>query len=637
MVSRNVVPPADFTCAMETHWTGTLGNSTSLAFRQLWAVMATTFNEAVEKRDSLWRVLQPPTGTGKTQGAIVYSALMAQRNAEAPESRTGILMVVRTINQAEEIVEQINVLAGGQVAVTRHSENKQKEADCFPADVLVITHAAYQLAVGGVYRNDPSRWDSFINWEGGRRCLTIIDEALANIVEHHQVKAQDISNVLSVCDPDIRIGHVTQLHALERLKTIIEFVDFDQQGRERMLWREGSGSEIYWPDGMTMTSLVEEINRLPLDQIVLHSEDRLVRQRLREQYATTLRSCESALCRWAYYKRSGQWDTLNSAELLMPVDLPGPVVLDATASQNMMWELLGDRVVRPTFPGKARTYRNVKLHVAYARGLGQEKMEARGRHRLSRVVADLEQTCGQRSVLVCLHKALEPYALTLSPAFQRYAVAHWGAIDGKNDWQDFDSVVIFGLHYHGELWASRTFMALQGPPEDDSWFDRPGWQGYQDIRKTMDRKQVTVSVIQAVNRIRCRRVSNKVGDCPPADVYLILPDSREGTEMLEDIKTEMPDIEIVPWDFELDGDEVNVRRKEGYEPVIAFMRNRPEGITPLSVVKHELGWTSEKMRELGKVIRDSSHRITSLLREMGISFVHSGKRGRGAQGCLVKA
>lgn len=227
MVSRNVVPPADFTCAMETHWTGTLGNSTSLAFRQLWAVMATTFNEAVEKRDSLWRVLQPPTGTGKTQGAIVYSALMARRNAEAPESRTGILMVVRTINQAEEIVEQINVLAGGQVAVTRHSENKQKEADCFPADVLVITHAAYQLAVGGVYRNDPSRWDSFINWGGGRRCLTIIDEALANIVEHHQVKAQDISNVLSVCDPDIRIGHVTQLHALERLKTIIEFVDFD--------------------------------------------------------------------------------------------------------------------------------------------------------------------------------------------------------------------------------------------------------------------------------------------------------------------------------------------------------------------------------------------------------------------------
>src|SRR5690606_4473837 len=151
---------------------------------------------------------------------------------------------------------------------------------------------------------------------------------------------------------------------------------------------------------------------------------------------------------------------------------------------------------------------------AFARGLGKEKMEQHGRERLSRVIANLESSCSDRSVLVCLHKHLEPFALTLSPEFERYAVAHWGAIDGKNDWQDFDTVVIFGLHYHGDVWSSRTFMALQGPPEDDSWFDRPSWRSYQNIRQALDRKQVTVSVIQAINRIRCRRVTNADGDCP---------------------------------------------------------------------------------------------------------------------------
>ncbi|MES0058804.1 hypothetical protein [Mesorhizobium sp. M0041] len=638
MATRNIVSPIDFARHMKTHWETNLGNTSNPALEQLWQIAAATFNEAIVTGDQRWRVLEPATGTGKTQGLIVYSAMMAELNAVgSPSNRTGILVVVRTIEQADEIVASINKVAGRPVAISRHSENKIAVRKCGDKDVLVITHSAYQRAVEAIYRNQQGRWDEFVMWEGGQRCLTIIDEALANIVEHYQVKAQDISNVLAMIDQPMRLRHNAAVQAIEKLKGTLEFLEFDRQDeREGLLWRDPTGSEIEWSDSHSLAALIEEVSRLPLDMMVLRKENSLDRRRLAEQATTTLRSCESILSGWAYYQRSGDWDTINNSELLIPMELPGPVVLDATASHNMLWELLGERAVRPVIPSKARNYRNVRLHVAYANGLGKGSMKEKGGTRVLRVIKELEKSCKERSVLVCLHQSLEPKALTLEPGFSRYALAHWGAIDGKNDWQDFDTAVILGLPYRGDLWAVGTFIALQGLPEE-GWFASPSWKDYDDVRKVMEQKQVTVSVIQAINRIRCRKVVNAAGDCHPADVYVILPDNRQGASILKDIATEMPSIEVVPWDFNLDGDAVKVRQAEGYDPLISFMQCRPSGETTMNTIKSELSWPSSKMKELGRLLRDGGHRVTATLGEMGITFHHNGKAGRGANGWLLKA
>lgn len=638
MAPRNTVAPIDFARRMKIHWQTVLRNAPTNALEQLWQVTAKTFNEAIITSDQRWRVLEPATGTGKTQGLIVYSAMTAELNAVgSPSSRTGILVVVRTIDQADEIVTSINALAGRTVAIARHSENKVAAERCTEHDVLVITHSAYQRAVEAIYRNQQGKWDEFIMWDGGRRCLTIIDEALANIVEHYQVKAQDISNVLAMIDQPMRLRYSVGVLALEELKRTLEFLEFERPDEQQgLLWRDPTGSEIEWTDGHSLAGLIDDVSRLPLDMMVLRKDSPLDRQRLAEQATTTLRSCESILSKWAYYQRSGDWDTINNSELLIPVDLPGPVVLDATASNNMLWELLGQRVDRPLIPSKARNYRNVRLHVAYANGLGKSTMKTRGGNRVARVIKELEKSCREKSVLVCLHQLLEPKALTLEPRVSRYEVAHWGAIDGKNDWQDFDTAVILGLPYRGDLWAVGTFIALQGLPED-GWFASPSWKDYDDVRKVMEQKQVTVSVIQAINRIRCRKVINAEGDCPPADVYIILPDNRQGASILKDITTEMPGINVVRWDFDLDGDAVKVRQAEGYDPLISFMASRPSGETSVKLIKSELGWCSSKMKDLGRLLRDSGHRITTMLAEMGITFHHNGKTGRGANGWLVKA
>jgi hypothetical protein len=85
------------------------------------------------------------------------------------------------------------------------------------------------------------------------------------------------------------------------------------------------------------------------------------------------------------------------------------------------------------------------------------------------------------------------------PGFAVYSVANWEAIDGKNDWSDHDAVVIFGLLYRDPVWATNTFFALQGL-QHNRWLEQPVWSHYADVRQEMQRRQLTVSVIQAVTR-----------------------------------------------------------------------------------------------------------------------------------------
>src|SRR5262249_37774215 len=120
--------------------------------RKLWTTMANTYQDAIVDTAAgvppRWRILWPPTGSGKTLGAKVYSALQAERNAATAGLRkpVGILIVTRLIAQADEMVTTINTLAVRQVAVADHSEHRATHEQLNDSDVLVITHQAYVTA-----------------------------------------------------------------------------------------------------------------------------------------------------------------------------------------------------------------------------------------------------------------------------------------------------------------------------------------------------------------------------------------------------------------------------------------------------------------------------------------------------------
>jgi hypothetical protein len=95
------------------------------------------------------------------------------------------------------------------------------------------------------------------------------------------------------------------------------------------------------------------------------------------------------------------------------------------------------------------------------------------------------------------------------------------------------------------------FCALQGA-QDDEWLQSPEWKQYKNVRKTMEQRQMSVSVIQAANRICCRQVIDAEGHCPPADIFIVLPRDALGGAVLDDIKADMPGIKVTDWAFALD-------------------------------------------------------------------------------------
>jgi hypothetical protein len=643
-VSR-LVSPEQFATAMKLRW-HSLGNISSAKLEQLWASMAATFARAIhgsQVADTKWRVLEPPTGTGKTQGLCVYSALVIDKN-RASSAPLGILVVTRTIAQAEEIVATVGELVSDPAEADKvracHSEAKLNTFAMQAADVLVITHEAYMRALEGLSQDRYGRWEDYTTWTHGPRQLTVIDEALSGIVEENQVKADDIRFVLGFIDPSLRRQLPEQVEALERACEVLDKIaafHADNGGpvSTRIVWRGGAESRVRFPGAHAMGALREELADRRYDLSVLHKDSARDRQRIAENVDRTLKDCEAIMARWAYYSRMGNDDTFNSSQLLIPRGLPGPVILDATASQNFLWKLLGPRAEIADVPPNTRSYANVTVHVARGSGLGKTKMTEYGKARLPRLLADLEHNLGpDRKVLLCVHQRIEHIALSYEPNLAKYSVAHWNAIDGKNDWNDHDAVVIFGLPYRPQTWATNTFFALQGL-QDNRWLKHPSWGAYADVRREMQRRQLTVSVIQAVNRVRCRRVIDSNGNCPPTDVFIVLPHGADGDAILGHLLEEMPGALVVPWQFYLDGPSGRVRRGTSHEALLALMANRLAGETPLSFVRSELGLTDSGLKDLRAVLRDDGHELTKSLATLGVHYMTTGK-GRGARSYLLK-
>ena len=71
----------------------------------------------------------------------------------------------------------------------------------------------------------------------------------------------------------------------------------------------------------------------------------------------------------------------------------------------------------------------------------------------------------------------------------------------------------------------------------------------EDIQRGFQLSQITVSILQAINRIRCRRVIDEYGNCKSSKIYLLLPHGEEGEEILDGICTEMPLVRLHEWKF----------------------------------------------------------------------------------------
>ncbi|XHB98140.1 hypothetical protein ABWH97_07310 [Nitratireductor sp. ac15] len=647
------ISPVTFSERMKKHWES-LGNCSSDRLVKQWRGMGETFSRAVligagrelqgQRRDQ-WQVLQLPTGTGKTQGACVYASLVAKQNRSLPPgfTKTGILIVSPFIKDADQIAQSINELAECYCALARHSENPAPYSKVAEVDVLVVTHQAYVNALEDqVLQRGEDQLEHFLQWQFGRRLLTIIDESLSELVKSYSATAEDFRLVAALIDLDLiarfpRAADIALQDAdtVSKMERLISGMGADELRKPAVVWT-GESQDFDWHNGQEeFLRLRREMFTRRHDRDILGYGDQSVRECLRERIDDTLATMEAMRVSGGYRTYTFKKFTIHTSKLLIPKELAGPVILDATARQDPLWGFLGSQANIETEIAGVRSYRNVTLHIARAADVGKDKMSKAAVVRLSRLFENLREPLRGRRVFLCVHKALEPHALSFEHAFEKLSVDHWGNINGRNDWREFDTAILFGLPYPPDTWVFDRMLAIHSFRGDHevSLTSTPANVRQQHLG--LKDAHIITSVVQAINRVRCRKVIDQHGNCAPTDIFIVLPKGKRGDRYLARIKEEMPAINVVPWKFLLDGDAVYLSKAHYAEPVFRYMENCGPGEVDLGDLVRKLDLKKNAKKDLQSDLRNTDHPLTVKLKEIGVTY-HSIIKGAKSRSFLKK-
>jgi hypothetical protein len=87
------------------------------------------------------------------------------------------------------------------------------------------------------------------------------------------------------------------------------------------------------PDAFRVGPLMAALSDHEYDREVLRKSSPADRRLLKESVEKTLEAVQAVMERWSYYAKKGDNHTFNASVLALPEELPGPVVLDATATE----------------------------------------------------------------------------------------------------------------------------------------------------------------------------------------------------------------------------------------------------------------------------------------------------------------
>lgn len=641
--------PSAFATAMSRHWEQDFGNTASPALRSVWSQIADTFNRQVHahgtSQEERWPVVQAPTGTGKTQGLAVYCSLLPEVD------HPGVLIVVRLKIQADEIAQTINRLTGRQDALAYHGDNKVPVDTFKEFPVLVITHRAYEIGMDKVNQGlaDTSNWTHYHAWSLDGRKLVVIDEAL-DIVEEAQVDLERVKLVRAVIPESITQKYPNQMGALGFVEDVLRGIARIAQERadvkagnrfqefERVLWN----GRLKFPEEGNLTPLRLELRNIRLDRSLFISDPDQKRRAV-ASLDTILRDVQATLENWYWYAKKLSDHTLNTARLIVPDSIKGAVVLDATASSDVVYQLFDKAEVIPLPAEKARTYRNVTLHVSRGHAVGKVHLVKHAEEEASKLVENLRHSLpADRRVFVVTQQGVEPVLVKYRDAsgFQSFDVGHYGALDGRNDWREYDTAVIFGLPFRDKPWSANTYMALQGL-QTTAWLNAEGnrpFKQYEDVRRALEVGKLVVAVVQAINRIRCRRVINADGDCPTADVFLLLPPGKLGDEILAGIEREMPGLLVKDWQYDRLKRAKPGRKANVEDALVRLAAILWPGKYTAPEIRERLGGISSRhWFRLAHSLTDPDSPLSQALAALGVHYSVKGNKGsRGSVAYLVK-
>jgi hypothetical protein len=641
---------------MSKYWEESLGNIPNSALMATWEQMGKAFIEHINghddpNREDRWTVLSPPTGTGKSQGIILYCAILSQLLKEASQLHPGVLIVTRFIRGANDITADINRISrkyytepseNTSVAVAYHSQSEEelRRKDLMNFPVLVITHKAYTNALSSIESNyPPTIWDQFHSFLDRKRRLVVVDEVIDLVLESH-LNGEEARRVLGLIPEDRYTEFRDEVRLLERLQKHIGEVSgngdsvsasvLHNRPMLESLMLSPEGDKYFPPDFRELREAIKKTQQTQFRQ-----GNRSTSEDIRRELDELIRDADAVWRNdWVWQTKQQGAITLSTAKLLIPEDVKGAVVLDATAGHNVFYEVF-DKAKRLPVVAGTRRYDNVILHVSRGHATGKVTMGKKAKEISARLVADVERWAKGRRVLIVTHMNIEARLkkaakrLTAEKGFT-LAIAHWGAINGSNEWRDFDTVVLYGLHYLPLTWPVNVFFSCQGV-QSDEWLastrNRPFGE-HKEIQEALVVGQLVTDVVQAINRICCRLVIDREGNCPKADVYVLLPKRKNREEaILSGIQEAMPGIRVREWNLVT---QEKKHRKTKYEvDLIDFFREMEPGKTPVSTVKEKYSIPETTFERIRKRARERSQEdpLGEAMIEYGVSYgvVREGK------------
>jgi hypothetical protein len=616
---------------MRAHWESELSNVYTSRLGEQWHDLARTFNAHIEhasgsSEEMQYSVVAAPLGSGKTQGLALYSTMLSlQYGEDAP----GVLIVTRLIRDADAIAEQINRLAGRDVAlayhVTARNERGVKLGHVPLYPVAVITHAAYRDALMELGQADgKSKWPTLSAYRDEQRALNVIDEAI-DMVEHEHVGIEKLKRTLANIPEKARLNHAGAVSALD--ETIAHMRDLSVQMR--------------LPDAGTPKLHDMVLKGKPIDLSPLLAELHCTRlkdcdeSQTKRMIGDTLHSVEVLWRQWCFFSTlpTGE-DALHTARDILPKGSKGAVILDATSKANRLYDLLGARIVRRKEVAGVRSWRNATLHVSRGHKVGKGFVTADPDKWARESIGEVQKALSglgsaTRSVLLIGHATGEPLLKKHAP--DGWHTAHWGAIDGSNEWRDCDTVAILSLPFRPDYWATNAYFALTGDL-DEAFLS----EGGSKQRWSIKMGQVVSDAVQAIGRVRCRRVIDEGGNCAPTDVFLLLPGGIKADQLLAGIVAELPGIKVTGWNYGSTGSRVKKKASKNEAALIDYCSKLTRGTHDATLARQRLNLRGGSWRGIAVKLKDSSSPIAEQLAALNVAYFVDGPAGK-QRGTFLRA
>ena len=513
-----------------TNW----GNTITEELKETWKQNCLVFNNVIANKDNAIKyVVSAPTGSAKTENTITYCSMLPKE--------IKVMISTNLTDEADRLANDINKESNDTRAIAFHSKNSFSIDDVKDYQILIVSHEFYK-------RNNSftDKWDILVK----NRDLIIIDEAL-DIFEELSVHEADINMALNFFSSLFRKKPYSEnKYFYENLKSLND--DYNQ------LLDRNNGTQIYSSNKYFTIKSTGKKTDIPLFHIhkyliFLHfvqnmkfhynyyltgirdsNKDELIKEKI----INTLETLNLMNNRLTY-------TTANQGEysfhrVINKLGEHSFVCFDATADVNKTYEYRmkyqDDLILIPKVKN-VRDYSSVNLFTAIT-STGSSSVDL---SLIESILANI--TFGNKTLIVMQKNNKEIVKEIIKQKYNTHEidVAHWNALTGLNKWQDFDTCVIIGLNHKPVSYYQNRLLINSN---ESVAFGKTQSSLFNNIKVT----DFVAEIIQAINRIRIRKVINKQGECASANIYLTLP-SIDTEQYKSLIQNHMQNIKIRNWDL----------------------------------------------------------------------------------------